>query len=248
MWFKTVEPTDAKGGGSASIMPDLSYFTTGGVKIPNSVKWTDCDGNQTWDKDSDTGIWKTSVGLHNPSLTDAIYVTNFQVYDYVPMIHFNIDEFNAGFGLLRGDIPTDFWLFPGESVDFDLGEHFTDSFVAWTFTIAPESDPAASLTTWVGSALPWPGDSNFDRKVDGADLAIWQLNYDPLGLLGEENSFDMGNWNGDNKIDGADLAIWQLNYEPLGILGTSGTAAVPEPGTVSLVVLGGLALLRRRRR
>ncbi len=47
----------------------------------------------------------------------------------------------------------------------------------------------------------------------GADLAIWQQNYDPLGV--NQNTFEMGDWNLDGKIDGTDLAVWQQNYNPL---------------------------------
>jgi hypothetical protein len=61
-----------------------------------------------------------------------------------------------------------------------------------------------------------PGDANEDGKIDGADLAIWQQNYDPLGLKGDNNTFWKGDWTLDHEISGADLAIWQQNYAPLG--------------------------------
>jgi len=61
-----------------------------------------------------------------------------------------------------------------------------------------------------------PGDANEDGKVDGADLAIWQQHYDPLGL-NPDNDFSTGDWNDDGKIDGGDLAMWQQNYNPLGV-------------------------------
>ncbi|HUU84812.1 MAG TPA: RHS repeat-associated core domain-containing protein, partial [Phycisphaerae bacterium] len=58
-------------------------------------------------------------------------------------------------------------------------------------------------------------DANGDAKVDGGDLAVWQDNYDPLGL--NENTPGMGDWNGDGKIDGGDLALWQQRYNPIGL-------------------------------
>ena len=67
-----------------------------------------------------------------------------------------------------------------------------------------------------------PGDANGDGKIDGADLALWQQNYDPLGSE-PTNDFGTGDWNEDGKIDGADLALWQQNYDPLG----AGVAPVP---------------------
>ena len=96
-----------------------------------------------------------------------------------------------------------------------------------------------SVPFWVGVAVA--GDANGDGKVDGADLAVWQQYYDPLGG-NPANDWGKGDWNDDGKIDGADLALWQQHYDPLG----SGMAAVPEPATLSLLGLAGLILLRRK--
>ena len=52
------------------------------------------------------------------------------------------------------------------------------------------------------------GDANHDSKIDGADLAIWQIHYDPLGTNGVANTWEFGDWNEDDLIDGADLALW----------------------------------------
>ncbi|KPK75706.1 MAG: hypothetical protein AMJ79_10150, partial [Phycisphaerae bacterium SM23_30] len=71
-------------------------------------------------------------------------------------------------------------------------------------------------------------DANGDAKVDGDDLALWQQNYDPLGL--NDNTPGMGDWNLDGCIDGADLALWQQRYD-------SSELPVPLPPTVYSVVL-----------
>ncbi len=92
--------------------------------------------------------------------------------------------------------------------------------------------------------VPEPGDANGDGKVDSADLATWQQNYDPLGE--NQNTFDMGDWSGDGLIDSADLALWQQNYDPIGP-GGLGAAHTPEPATLLLLVVGGVVLLKQRR-
>jgi hypothetical protein len=63
------------------------------------------------------------------------------------------------------------------------------------------------------------GDADGDGIIAGVDLALWQINYDPLGL--NDNTWGMGDWNGDGKINGTDLAFWQVNYDPIGAGGLS---------------------------
>ena len=75
------------------------------------------------------------------------------------------------------------------------------------------------------SGYALPGDANWDTRIDGTDLALWQLNHDTAGDSG--NTFAMGDFNGDHKIDGGDLAIWQQNYDPIGAAGISTLAAIP---------------------
>ncbi len=83
------------------------------------------------------------------------------------------------------------------------------------------------------------GDTDRDGDVDGTDLAALGINWDPAG---SGHTWAQGDFDGDGDIDGTDLAKIGLNWNPAG-LGT-----VPEPVTMSLFGLGGLALLRRRRK
>jgi hypothetical protein len=96
-------------------------------------------------------------------------------------------------------------------------------------------------------------DINRDGKVDGGDLAIWQQNYDPLGL--NVNIPPMGDCNADGKIDGGDLALWQQHYNPIGILSLpeaqplvsktqpAGTLPISEPVALDAPALGTPATL-----
>jgi PEP-CTERM motif-containing protein len=80
-----------------------------------------------------------------------------------------------------------------------------------------------------------PGDANGDGAVTDADYTIWADNYDISPA-----TFEMGDFNGDGGVSDADYTIWADNYG-------AGLEAVPEPATLSLIALSGLALLRRRK-
>ena len=87
-----------------------------------------------------------------------------------------------------------------------------------------------------GSLAPIAGDFNHDWLVDGADLAIWQ------GAFGTNAD---GDANGDGVSDGADLLLWQQHQTT--VAATSSVAAIPEPGSFSLICCAALGWRRRRR-
>ena len=108
----------------------------------------------------------------------------------------------------------------------------------------------------LGGTIKWgelisliPGDADGNWRVDSADLAIWQRNYDPLG--NNANTFDQGDWDGNGHIDSADLALWQRNYHPLYMgpgSALSSPEVTPEPATLLLVGPGLLTLVGLTRR
>ena len=81
------------------------------------------------------------------------------------------------------------------------------------------------------------GDFNLDGLVNATDLAIMNPNFGLSGKL-----YSDGNGNCDTVVNGTDLAILAGN---IGFAAPTG--AIPEPATMGLVVLGTLALLRRKR-
>ena len=79
------------------------------------------------------------------------------------------------------------------------------------------------------------GDFNTDGTVNGTDLSIMS------GGFGTSTGFAGGNANCDVTVNGTDLSILS------SVFGNVASAAVPEPLTIGLLGLGGMALLRRRR-
>ena len=80
------------------------------------------------------------------------------------------------------------------------------------------------------------GDFDLDGDIDTTDLTILATNY------GVGTTWAEGNANCDLVIDTTDLTIMATNF------GFVASGAVPEPATMSLLALGGLAVLRRKRK
>jgi len=101
----------------------------------------------------------------------------------------------------------------------------------------------------------YPGDFNLDGSVTPADFLVWQANNGkgPSPWMG----WTAGDANYDGSVTPADFLLWQANngksFYPGPIVGASGGgAAVPEPGTLALllplVALFGYVVARRRRK
>jgi hypothetical protein len=85
----------------------------------------------------------------------------------------------------------------------------------------------------------FPGDFDGNGVVDGDDLAKWQNDYGPN--RGSDADYD-------NDSDGRDFLIWQRNAgQPILAPLTSQLTSVPEPSSISLVLLSLMFAMRLRK-
>ena len=85
------------------------------------------------------------------------------------------------------------------------------------------------------------GDANGDHKVSIGDLSIMAGNWNQTDFT---NGYADADFNGDGEVGIGDLSIMAGNW---GWELAGGGVSVPEPATLSLLCLGGLALIRRKK-
>ncbi|HEY4232021.1 MAG TPA: glycoside hydrolase family 44 protein [Lacipirellulaceae bacterium] len=92
--------------------------------------------------------------------------------------------------------------------------------------------PKYSVTTLVLVSDGLPGDYNHDGVVDTADYTVWRDSFGQTGNVAADG-------NEDNAVDISDYQLWHDNFgrSDLGS-GIGANAAVPEPSTVLLVLIG----------
>ena len=85
-----------------------------------------------------------------------------------------------------------------------------------------------------------PGDSDLDGDVDSVDLNALGINWQRDNVT----TYEDGDFNGDGLANAVDLNSIGVNWQH-GV--PAAAAVVPEPSSGLLVLIAGLALLRRRR-
>lgn len=87
----------------------------------------------------------------------------------------------------------------------------------------------------------WLGDADFNGVVDFSDFLRLQAGYGKAA-----QTWANGDFNYDNAVDFSDFLLLQAAYGKPALSETVEPVSVPEPATLGLLTLGGLALLRRR--
>ena len=107
----------------------------------------------------------------------------------------------------------------------------------------PEGNLVEGLVEFVNVDAPvgLAGDFNNDGSVDAADYTVWRDN------LGQSDSVLNGNGDGSGTVDAGDYTLWSGNYGASSSSSSSAASAVPEPGSLGICLLGGIAMFVRRR-
>ncbi|MCG8510234.1 MAG: dockerin type I domain-containing protein, partial [Rhodospirillales bacterium] len=87
------------------------------------------------------------------------------------------------------------------------------------------------------------GDYNDDGLIDAADYAAWRSHFGTTVTPGSG-----ADGNGDGIVDAADYTVWRDNVGMSAAELAEAGLTVPEPGSVAVLLLGGLRLLTLRQR
>jgi hypothetical protein len=234
----------------------VTFWESGGIATAGIEQMAETGGISTLQTefaaaagDADTII--VASGLGSPGSTSKTFeiVSTHSLVTLVTMIAPSPDWFVGvtDFDLRNGDT----WV-PQVTVDLFAYDSGTDSGVDFTSSnadITPHipitllGEPLAGLPA-LGTftfTLLLPGDGNFDGKVDGLDYVIWASAYGDDPAVDPPGSPENGDYNDDGLVDGLDYVIWAINYAP------GAAVVVPEPASLSLLVLGCMAAASGRR-
>jgi hypothetical protein len=134
----------------------------------------------------------------------------------------------------------------GDPDHFDSAEFEPQSVVIvhkWIDVQGPGDFDGAFLTMFeqrFSQLVSTPGDGNGDGWVDGLDYLLWAGAYGTHP--GPDGDPSDGDYNDDGWVDGLDYLLWAGNY------GTHSATAVPEPTTLTTVLLAVIVALSPPRR
>ncbi len=121
--------------------------------------------------------------------------------------------------------------------------HVSAAHAGWTVTQLTNNSIAKKHLQISGSNVVWMGGDFNDGEIYLATFEVPEPG--DFDLNGEVDGFDFLNWQRDPSV--GSLADWEANYGATAPLSAS-SAAVPEPDTLILALLGCVGLLLRMKR
>jgi len=193
-----------------------------------TVQWASQIGSSTWEYTSDIAV----DGSGNS------YITGWTWGDLGGPDQGEVDAFivkydSGGTEQWRRQIGTGEWD-SGEGIAVDAGGNIYITGNTRGDLGGPNQGSIDVFIVAIGSQFAADGDATLDGCVDGLDYVVWSSNYQ-TGTW-----WVQGDFNEDGIVDGLDYVIWSSNY----LQGCP--ASVPEPASAVLLVLGALAIRRRR--
>jgi hypothetical protein len=164
---------------------------------------------------------------------------------------------------MGGDDPGELWTKSGGSSDGVLAESFLLSAssinpgqtlsLGYAFTVGGMQDLTFQYRDSASGALPSvvptyvtvagvDGDYNNDGSVNAADYTIWRDHLNQSFQLENEGGVSPG------VVDQADYTFWKSRFGAMSGSGSLGAAAVPEPASCGLALVGLIAVFVVRRR
>ena len=197
------------------------------------------------------------VGAHTPGLLGDLNSTD--TYPYPAAIDAYSPAESFGHSGILGE------LLPSVASAFEVDEPFhrispggPPNFSTWLdgtanfyFSAGPSAyiaiyriiaDPVVNITSATlvvtGERLEAAPTADFDGDgtVDGDDLRCWQSAFGSRNLI----TFAGADADADADVDGADFLVWQRQLG--SATATASTAAIPEPASLALVLMGILAM------
>ena len=235
---------DYSGSGSLTTGPlrTGTIVMEGGVNLSNSSGAVSIDGNLIFRTDAryDVEIGGVSPGVGHDQLDVAGQATLNGTLNVTLLNGFDPavgDVFRILTTASTGGVHGAFSGFTGDIFSFlsDLA-------------LVPVVDADAGEVRLVAT---YPGDANLDLTVDAADLNELALNWQQ-----DVTDWHHGDFNNDGFVDARDLNLLAINWQfgvPAGSLTSFDDAwadalasTVPEPTTLGLFVLGGIAIIKCR--
>lgn len=224
--MSTTDWVEGNGTVQTNTADGATFNSRNGLMNGNSA-WTDAAGNSVSDFSGVIGglnEYTTQVDY----FADVEWTVSYYDEELGPQITYNYLNLSAEMVDLFDD-PN----FQGFALSSDSGPN---TYVLTQDQWGDVGNPLLAVYTMEEDDPALPGDFDGDGDVDGVDFGLWQVGYPTAGGA----TLADGDADGDGDVDGTDFGIWQANYTPAG-------AAVPEPATMSLIALGGIAALRRRK-